>query len=84
MTHRYIAFTDRDPDDTILLKNHQRVTPRTTEELQWLGWVLEFDPDDPNEDARSLDDDTLRPVTMSSDRQSITTAAGLRWRRITD
>ena len=83
MTHRYIAFTDRDPDDTILLKNHQRVTPHTTE-LAWLGWVLEFEPDDPNEASRSLDDDTLRPVTMSPDRQSITTASGLRWRRITD
>ena len=83
MTHRYIAFTDSVPDDTILLKNHQRVTPRTTE-LQWKGWVLEFEPDDPNEAARTLDDDALRPVTMASDGQSITTAAGHQWRRITD
>ena len=84
MIHRYIAFTDRDPDDTILLKNNQRVTPNPTTESQWLGWVLEFEPDDPNEAARTLDDDMLRPVTMAPDRQSITTASGLRWRRITD
>ena len=83
MVHRYIAFTDRAPDDTILLKNNRRVTPRTTE-LQRKGWVLEFEPDDPNEAARTLDDDMLRPVTMAPDGRSITTADGLRWQRITD
>ena len=82
MKHKYIAFTDGPPDGVVDLMNAHRVQAGRAARLR--GWVLEFEPDDPNEADRTLDDDMLRPVTLASDGQSMTTATGLRWRRIQD
>ena len=82
MKHKYIAFTDGTPNGVVDLRNPHRVQPRRATRLR--GWVLEFESDDPNEADRTLADDMLRPVTLASDGQTMTTAAGLQWRRITD
>ena len=81
MRHKYIAFTVGAPDDVADLKSVHRLQPRKAVS-RLHGWVLEFEPDDLDEAERTLDDDMLRPVTLASDGQTMTTAAGLRWRRI--
>ena len=80
MKHKYIAFTDGPPDGVVDLMNVHRVQASSATRLR--GWVLEFEPDDPNEADRTLADDKLRPVTLASDGQTMTTASGLQWRRI--
>ena len=83
MRHKYIAFTVGTPDNVGDLRSVHRLQPRTTVAALH-GWVLEFEPDDPDEAGRTLADDMLRPVTLASDGQTMTTAAGLQWRRIPD
>ena len=83
MKHKYIAFTTGDPTQSVTtLKTVNRMQPPPA--VIWRAWVLEFDPDDPDEPPRDLTDSKLRPVQLSADGRTMTTEDGLLWKRVDD
>ncbi len=84
MRHRYIAFTRGDPSEVALtdLTNVKRVQPEQAGNIDWHAWVLEFDPENPDEPERLLTDGKLQPASLSPDKSSMTTVDGLVWNRL--